>query len=275
MTKVETTAFNGQGAEVCDALVLGGGPGGSAAAIFLAKAGLKVVLVEKDRHPRFHIGESLLPHSLTILERLGVLDEVKAIGTYKPAAEFIAEDGDKTVVFNFDRALFDGPGHAYQVERAKFDHLLFKRAAAVGARAMEETTATVLACSDDEALIATDSASGEQCLFRAGILIDSSGRSTTMAKLRGEKHPDPRNTSAAIFGHFRGVPRLDGERGGNIRIYLNEPGWDVADPAHRWCHIARDGRTRRCHGGAQGEYRRLLHGAELSKSGICSAPRQC
>ena len=79
--------------ERCDVIVIGGGPGGSAAAKYLADAGLDVVLIEKERHPRFHVGESLLPHSLPILDELGVLEKVQEIGLYKPGAEFISEDG--------------------------------------------------------------------------------------------------------------------------------------------------------------------------------------
>ncbi|MEM7505728.1 MAG: tryptophan 7-halogenase [Pseudomonadota bacterium] len=211
--------------ETCDVFILGGGPGGAATAIRLAEAGLNVVMAEKARHPRFHIGESLLPHTLPMLERLGVLDRARAIGVHKSGAEFISEDGKLNPVFNFSRALCDGPGHAYQVRRQDFDKLLFDRAAEVGAMTMEETTATILSCDDEMAVIQTDNAEGETRIFQAQFLVDASGRSTVTAKMRAEKSPDPRNTSAAIFGHFRNVPRAEGERGGNIRIHLTTPGW--------------------------------------------------
>ena len=217
--------LTGQKAETCDVLVVGGGPGGSAVATLLVEAGLKVVVVEKDRHPRFHIGESLLPHSLPILDRIGVLDQVKAIGTFKPGAEFISEKGLRNQVFNFDRALMGGPSHAYQVPRDLFDQLLFERAKEVGATTLEETTATIISCDANNAVVATHGPNDEQRLFHANFLVDASGRSTVTANRNAEKKPDPRNTSAAIFGHFRNVPRLDGQRGGNIRIFLNDPGW--------------------------------------------------
>ena len=215
----------GQKTELCDVFILGGGPGGAATATLLAEAGLSVVVAEKERHPRFHIGESLLPHSMPILERLGVMDRVRAIGVRKPGAEFISEDGTVNPEFRFARALCPGPDHAYQVRRSEFDHLLFVRAGEVGATTLEDTTATVLSCTDEMALIQTVDAAGEVRVFQAGILVDASGRSTVTAKMRSEKSPDPRNTSAAIFGHFRNVPRAEGERGGNIRIHLTEPGW--------------------------------------------------
>ena len=125
----------------CDVLVIGGGPGGAATAIFLARRGLDVVIVEKDVHPRFHIGESLLPHSLPILEELGALDQVRAIGVEKSGAEFISEDGGTEAIFEFRRALLDGPSHAFQVLRSEFDKIIFDQAAATGATALEGTTA--------------------------------------------------------------------------------------------------------------------------------------
>ena len=78
--------------ENCDVLVIGGGPGGSTAAGFLAKRGHRVLQLEKAHHPRFHIGESLLPMNLPVFERLGVLDKVKAMGVYKPGADFEANN---------------------------------------------------------------------------------------------------------------------------------------------------------------------------------------
>lgn len=223
------TAFEqnmtGVRAELCDVIVIGGGPGGSAVSALLAQQGLNVVVVEKDRHPRFHIGESLLPQSLPILERLGVLERVKQIGTFKPGAEFISEKGTRSAVFSFDRALLGGPTHAYQVPRDKFDQLLFERAKELGAQTLDQTKATILSCDEEATIVATEGPEGEQRVFQAAFLVDASGRSTVAANRETGKKPDPRNTSAAVFGHFRNVPRMEGPRGGNIRIFLNQPGW--------------------------------------------------
>jgi len=209
----------------CDVMVIGGGPGGAATAAFLAMRGHRVVLVEKDRHPRFHIGESLLPRTLPILDELGIHDEVRRIGVFKPGAEFISEDGTREAVFEFSRALLGGPGHAYQVRRSEFDEIVYNRAVALGVEARQETTARVLSLDGEGARIRTQGADGEAIDWEAGLLVDASGRSTVVSTALSEKSPDPRNSSAAIFGHFRGVPREEGARAGNIRIYLTRPGW--------------------------------------------------
>ncbi|MEO1491770.1 MAG: FAD-dependent oxidoreductase [Pseudomonadota bacterium] len=209
----------------CDVIVIGGGPGGAAAAAHLARAGLNTVLVEKDRHPRFHIGESLLPYSMPLLQELGVFDRVREIGVHKSGAEFVSDDGDKEVIFDFSRALFDGPDHAYQVRRSEFDHILFQRAEQEGALTLEETSAKVLSLDADRAVVRTESADGQIIDWTTEFLADASGRSTVTSKMLDQKRPDPRNTSAAIFGHFRGIPRRQDARGGNIRIHLTNPGW--------------------------------------------------
>jgi flavin-dependent dehydrogenase len=101
--------------EGCDVVVIGGGPAGSTAAALLARRGYRVVALEKARHPRFHIGESLLPMNLPLFERLGVLDKVRALGAYKRGADFEADNERGYNTFAFDRALGNSPPHAYQV----------------------------------------------------------------------------------------------------------------------------------------------------------------
>jgi 2-polyprenyl-6-methoxyphenol hydroxylase-like FAD-dependent oxidoreductase len=100
-------------------LVIGGGPAGSTAAAFLAKAGRQVLLLEKDAHPRFHIGESLLPRNLDIFERLGVLEQVRDIGVHKPGAAFASDRTGRRSAFPFANALNRDRTHAWQVKRAE------------------------------------------------------------------------------------------------------------------------------------------------------------
>src|SRR6201993_3592796 len=124
-------------AEVCDVAVIGGGPAGSTAAALLARRGYSVIALEKARHPRFHIGESLLPMNLPIFERLGVLEQVRALGVYKRGADFEADNECGYNTFAFERALGDSPPHAFQVWRQDFDRMLFEHARECGASTRE------------------------------------------------------------------------------------------------------------------------------------------
>jgi len=121
----------------CEVAVIGAGPAGSTLAALLAERGRDVLLLEKDRHPRFHIGESLLPLNLPLFERLGVADEVARIGMPKFGAEFVSPWHKQPVTFEFAHALDKSFPQAYQVRRSEFDLILFRNAVRKGARAHE------------------------------------------------------------------------------------------------------------------------------------------
>src|SRR5450631_672664 len=121
----------------CDVLVIGGGPGGSTAAGLLAEKGYRVVLLEKSRHPRFHIGESLLPANLPIMQRLGVAAQVRAIGLEKWGAEFVSDRDERRQEFLFARSWDKSLAMSYQVRRSEFDEILIRRAAELGAQVIE------------------------------------------------------------------------------------------------------------------------------------------
>ncbi|OZB50547.1 MAG: hydroxylase, partial [Thiomonas sp. 14-66-4] len=122
-------------AQETDVLIIGGGPGGATAAALLAERGLRVVLAEKSRHPRFHIGESLLPANLPLFDKLGVADEVRAIGMEKWGAEFVSPwHAQKSQSFVFADAWDKSMPMAYQVRRSDFDHILIRNAARKGAQ---------------------------------------------------------------------------------------------------------------------------------------------
>jgi flavin-dependent dehydrogenase len=206
-----------------DCLVIGGGPAGSTAAAMLAQLGRRVILLERERHPRFHIGESLLPANIPILRRLGVLEQVEAIGVRKLGADFPSEDDYGR--FAFARALAPISDHAFQVRRSEFDQILFNRAAALGVDAREGCEVLAIEAVDaGTTAVRLRGAEGEREL-RVRYVIDASGRDTLIGRLHKLKRPHRRHRSAALFGHFRGVERRPGEAAGNITIYRLARGW--------------------------------------------------
>ena len=216
-----------QDAVECDVLVIGGGPAGSTAAALLAEAGRDVLLVEKSAHPRFHIGESLLPRNAAVLKRLGMLDAVQAMGVHKPGAEFVSDRTGRSSAFAFRHALNPAYTHAWQVQRAEFDAALFANAARRGARTMERTRVTGirLAPSPGERTEATATGPNGEALIRPRFVLDASGRDTFLAGKLRLKDADKRNSTAALYAHFRGVERREGELDGYISIHLAEDGW--------------------------------------------------
>jgi flavin-dependent dehydrogenase len=217
----------------CDVLVVGGGPAGSTIAALLAERGRRVVLVEKDKHPRFHIGESLLPLNLPLLERLGVKDEIDGIGMLKYGAEFISPFHDKTVTFDFADAWDKRFPYSYQVRRSEFDHVLLKNAVRKGATLIEECKVTeVDFLPGGGALARGQDSEGQRHAWRSKFLVDASGRDTLLANRFGIKRRNRKHNSAAIFGHFVNAQRLPGKAEGNISIFWFDHGWFWFIPLH-------------------------------------------
>jgi flavin-dependent dehydrogenase len=218
--------------ENVDVLVVGGGPGGSTISTFLAEKGYRVVVLEKDAHPKFHIGESLLPCNLPVLAALGVLPEVRKMGVLKLGADFSYATDDVHRTYYFSKALNATAPHAYEVRRSDFDELLFRNAAKKGVDTREHVRVTSIEHDDDRAPRAAtvdavaSGPDGEVPLrFKARYVVDASGRDTFFAKKLGIKRKNPNHGSAAIFGHFQGVARRAGADQGNISIYWFDHGW--------------------------------------------------
>lgn len=209
----------------CDVLVIGGGPAGCTAAAFLVRLGRSVVLLERDRHPRFHIGESLLPANIPILERLGVLEDVRRIGVLKLGADFPTANGSGFNVFRFSRALGSTPGFAFQVKREEFDELLFRHAESLGADAREGVRVRELEFSPQGVTARAESADGARVVVRARYVIDATGRDALLGSRLRLRRKHPRHQSAALFAHFRGVEPRAGNDAGNISIYSHDHGW--------------------------------------------------
>jgi len=188
----------------CDVLVIGGGPAGSTCSSFLHDKGWNVVVLEKEHHPRFHIGESLLPMTLPILEKLGLKDEIEQIGITKYGAEFNFNDEQGSIqTFYFDLAMNkDHPPSAFEVRRSEFDAALFRNAGRKGVDTREGVKVTDVAFSPDQVLVTAKTEEGEAQHWRAKFLVDATGRDTFMSRRNKLKQKSTQHNSAAIFGHF-------------------------------------------------------------------------
>lgn len=208
-----------------DVLVIGGGPAGATISTFLAERGHRVGVIEKDVHPRFHIGESLLPLSMPVFDRLGVTDQVAEIGMIKYGAEFVSPWTGASQTYYFGGALDKAYPYAYQVKRDELDRILIDNAANRGVDVRQGSRVVDVELGAGPKRVRLRGADGTERTVRAGYIVDSSGRDTFMARKLGIKHRNPNHNSAAVFSHFENARRLKGDDEGNISIFWFDHGW--------------------------------------------------
>jgi FADH2-dependent halogenase len=209
-----------------DVLVIGCGPGGSSAATFLARGGRRVLVLEKEIFPRFHIGESLLPCNMTIFREMGVLPALQAAGfPRKFGAQFELGNGSLGTRFVFRQGRFNREPEAIQVERATFDHVLLNHTRASGADVREGWTVAKFAADDDGVTVEARDPDGQTHSFRAAYLIDASGRGNLTGNQENVREMHPTWKKMAVFGHFENVGRNPGEADGDTVIVRLENAW--------------------------------------------------
>jgi len=200
--------------EIYDVAIIGGGPAGSTAACLLAKAGRRVVVLEREKFPRFHIGESLLPYSMPVFDRLGVREELDRTAQRKLGAELMTSCGTRHIIFHFRDGFRLTHTRSYQVERATFDKLLLDNAASHGAEVREETA--VAGADFDNEGVTVRLAEKDAPPIRARYLIDASGRATVVGQQQGLKKSYPHLNKFSVFAHYEHVRRTPGEDGDTL-----------------------------------------------------------
>ncbi len=202
-----------------DVLVIGGGPGGASASTWLARAGHRVLLLEKEHFPRFKIGESLLPYSREMLEELGVWPQLQGRGfPVKRGAQFHLGDGSKSLKFVFAEGRFTRHTEILQVERAQFDEVLLNHAAAGGVEVRQGWTVNRFEWRDGFHSVQATSDEGATADFQCRFLIDASGRANVTGNQEQLREFYPNHRKLAVFGHFHGVRRDTGPQAGDIVI---------------------------------------------------------
>ena len=213
-----------------DVIVIGGGPAGSSAATWLARNGHQVLLLEREKFPREHVGESLLPFCYPLLQDLGVIDQLKKNFVRKPGVRFIDRDGNVSTTWCFDHVIKDETYLSFQVIRGEFDHILLKNAAKNGAEVREETSVVEadIASESDRVTVTSLDASGKKSVHSARFLVDASGRDAFVGAKGGWRKPREELDRTAIWSHWGNVKLTGGlEEGLSIIVYmgLEQKGW--------------------------------------------------
>ena len=210
-----------------DAAVVGGGPGGSSAATALARRGRRVLLLERDQFPRFHIGESQLPWANEVFRALGVEETIAAAGFIRKwGASFWTLDGAVEQYADFSEAVETPTPQTFQVPRATFDELLLRHSEKSGVAVRERHRALDAAFDPAGVTLRFADPEGAEHTVRVGVVVDASGRAGFLAKKLGRHAFDPLLRNIAVHAQYENIPRLPGRRAGDIRMFTRpDMGW--------------------------------------------------
>jgi len=210
-----------------DVVVVGGGPAGSSAATTLRRRGRRVLLLEKERFPRFHIGESQLPGLNGILEQLGAEECISAERfVQKWGATFTSSDARFDQYADFALAAETPRPQTVQVPRDRFDRALLEHSRRCGAEVIEGARAEDVEFGPVAVTVSFVTTDGERRSAVVAAVVDASGRSGFLAKRFGRREVDPVLRNVAVHAQFEGVPRREGRRAGDIQMVTRpDKGW--------------------------------------------------
>lgn len=218
-----------------DAVIIGGGPAGAAAGSVLAEHGHRVVILEKEKFPRYHIGESLLPFTYHPLQRLGLIGKMRESAFVKKfSVQFVSPSGKASQPFYFFSRYSQEVAQTWQVLRSEFDLMLLEDTRRKGAIVHEQMKVTELLREDGRVVGArAEDVEGRSHEFRAPMTIDCSGRDAFAAIRNGWRKGDPMLNKVAVWTYYRGAKRDPGiDEGGTTVAFVPEKGWFWYIPLH-------------------------------------------
>ena len=211
-----------------DAVVIGGGPAGSTAAAILAEKGRRVAVIEREKFPRYHIGESMIPYCYFTLERLGLIEKMQTSHFPKKfSVQFVGGRGKISTPFYFTQHMDHPAAQTWQVLRSEFDQMMLDNAREKGAAVFEETTVKDLIQVDGVVRgVRAMTRDGEAREFLAPITIDASGRDALAISRNRWKVRDPELNKIAIWTYYKGAIRDPGiDEGATTVAYVPDKGW--------------------------------------------------
>ena len=210
--------------EKYDCIIVGGGPAGSSAATIVSQGGFDTLLLEREAMPRYHIGESLMPEAFWCFERLGVLDQMRNSDyVRKVSVQFVSSTGKESQPFFFKQHDPRECSSTWQVERAEFDHMLFKNAAANGASCVDQARVMDVLMDGDRAVgVTVQTSEGTSKEVRAKVVVDATGLQAVIANRMGLRRDEEDLKKIAIWSYFENAEREPGEHGGATIILHTE-----------------------------------------------------
>ncbi len=210
--------------EQYDCIIVGGGPAGSSAATIVSQGGFDTLLLEREAMPRYHIGESLMPEAFWCFERLGVLDQMRNSDyVRKVSVQFVSSTGKESQPFFFKQHDPRECSSTWQVERAEFDHMLFKNAAANGASCVDQARVMDVLMDGDRAVgVTVQTSDGTSKEVRAKVVVDATGLQAVIANRMGLRRDEEDLKKIAIWSYFENAEREPGEHGGATIILHTE-----------------------------------------------------